>query len=143
MNRWEEFDVYWIPRGWSKEGPIKTQSRIDVPLNGRTLKPGLRPIAGVAWAQDRGITKGEVQIGDGGWQETQLGEAISKNTWRQWVLPLGRNAGDATSSPFAPPTSPAKPKPPPSVHRTPTAPPAITRSWWRSADSQSSLTRAE
>ena len=93
LNRWEEFDAYWVPRGWSKEGPIKTQSRIDVPLNGRTLKPGLQPIAGVAWAQDRGITKVEVQIGDGGWQETELGEAISKNTWRQWVLPWDATPG--------------------------------------------------
>ena len=29
--RLDEFDGYWIPRGWSKDGPIKTQSRIDVP----------------------------------------------------------------------------------------------------------------
>ena len=93
LNRWEEFDAYWIPRGWSKEGPIKTQSRIDVPRNGRTLKPGLQPIAGVSWAQDRGIAKVEVQIGDGGWQETELGEAISKNTWRQWVLPWDATPG--------------------------------------------------
>lgn len=93
LNRWEEFDGYWIPRGWSKEGPIKTQSRIDVPLNGRTLDPGLQPIAGVAWAQDRGISKVEVQIGDSGWQETKLGEVISKNTWRQWVLPWDATPG--------------------------------------------------
>ena len=93
VNRWEEFDGYWIPRGWSKEGPIKTQSRIDVPGNGRTLQPGLQPIAGVAWAQDRGISKVEVQIGDGGWQETQLGEAISKDTWLQWVLPWNATPG--------------------------------------------------
>ena len=93
VNRWEEFDAYWIPRGWSKEGPIKTQSRIDVPRNGRTIKPGLQPIAGVSWAQNRGIAKVEVQIGDGGWQETELGEAISKNTWRQWVLPWDATPG--------------------------------------------------
>ena len=30
----EDFDAYWIPRGWSKEGPVKTQSRIDVPKSG-------------------------------------------------------------------------------------------------------------
>src|SRR5213076_1942308 len=25
----EAFDAYWIHRGWSKQGPIKTESRID------------------------------------------------------------------------------------------------------------------
>ena len=96
LNRWEMFDAYWIPRGWSKEGPIKTQSRIDVPRRGQTLKPGLQPIAGVAWAQDRGISKVEVQVDETGWQETQLGEAISKDTWRQWVLPWDAAPGRHT-----------------------------------------------
>ncbi len=31
LTTWEDFDGFWIPRGWSKEGPIKTASRIDVP----------------------------------------------------------------------------------------------------------------
>ena len=30
LARLEDFDGYWIPRGWAKEAPIKTQSRIDV-----------------------------------------------------------------------------------------------------------------
>ena len=93
LNRWEEFDAYWIPRGWSKEAPIKTQSRIDVPRRGQTLEPGLQPIAGVAWAQNRGISKVEVQVDETDWQAAQLGEAISKNTWRQWVLPWNATPG--------------------------------------------------
>lgn len=96
LKRWEEFDAYWIPRGWSKEGPIKTQSRIDVPRRGRTVQPGMQPIAGVAWAQNRGITRVEVNVDDTGWQEAQLGEAISKNTWRQWVLPWDATPGSHT-----------------------------------------------
>ncbi|NIR39294.1 MAG: molybdopterin-dependent oxidoreductase, partial [Actinobacteria bacterium] len=31
LTGWDDFDGYWIPRGWAKEAPIKTQSRIDVP----------------------------------------------------------------------------------------------------------------
>ncbi len=27
----EAFDAYWVPRGWAKEAPILTQSRIDTP----------------------------------------------------------------------------------------------------------------
>ena len=40
LTTWEDFDGYWIPRGWSKEGPIKTQSRIDVPRAARGLAAG-------------------------------------------------------------------------------------------------------
>ncbi len=53
LTDWD-VDGYWIPRGWAKEGPIKTQSRIDVPAPGSTIPAGRRPIAGVAWAPTRG-----------------------------------------------------------------------------------------
>ncbi len=87
LTTWEGFDGYWIPRGWSKEGPIKTQSRIDVPKAfSFDTAPGLQPIAGVAWAQNRGISKVEVQIdGQGEWKEAKLSSPISKHTWVQWV----------------------------------------------------------
>ena len=86
LTTWEDFDGYWIPRGWSKEGPIKTQSRIDVPKPFRLdIAPGLQPIAGVAWAQNRGISKVEVQVDGGDWQEARLSSPISTHTWVQWV----------------------------------------------------------
>ncbi len=56
LTTWEDVDGFWIPRGWSKEGPIKTASRIDVPRSGATLDAGPQPIAGVAWAPPGGIT---------------------------------------------------------------------------------------
>jgi DMSO/TMAO reductase YedYZ molybdopterin-dependent catalytic subunit len=82
----EAFDAYWIPRGWAKLAPIKTQSRIDVPRGGARLEAGRQPIAGVAWAQQRGIAKVEVSIDDGPWREARLADALSDDTWRQWVL---------------------------------------------------------
>jgi DMSO/TMAO reductase YedYZ molybdopterin-dependent catalytic subunit len=86
LTTWEDFDGYWIPRGWSKEGPIKTQSRIDVPKPFRLdIAPGLQPIAGVAWAQNRGIIKVEVQVDGRDWQEARLSSPISTHTWVQWV----------------------------------------------------------
>ncbi|MDE2990941.1 MAG: molybdopterin-dependent oxidoreductase [Chloroflexota bacterium] len=87
LTTWEDFDGYWIPRGWSKEGPIKTQSRIDVPKAfSFDTAPGLQAVAGVAWAQNRGISKVEVQLdGDGEWKEAKLSSPISKHTWVQWV----------------------------------------------------------
>jgi DMSO/TMAO reductase YedYZ molybdopterin-dependent catalytic subunit len=85
LTRFEDFDGYWIPRGWSKEAPIKTQSRIDVPRSGASLPPGPAPVAGVAWAPTRGIARVEVQIDDGPWETAELGDALSDNTWVQWL----------------------------------------------------------
>ncbi len=85
LTTWDGFDGYWIPRGWSKEGPIKTQSRIDVPSRGDRLRAGeTTPIAGIAWAPTRGIERVEVNIDDEGWQDCQLGEAIGDESWVQW-----------------------------------------------------------
>lgn len=90
----EDFDGYWIPRGWSKEAPVKTQSRIDTPKSGARFEAGDEvPIAGVAWAPDRGITKVEVQVDDGAWEEAELGESLGINAWRQWYLPWEATAG--------------------------------------------------
>ena len=82
---WDDFDAYWIPRGWAKEAPIKTQSRIDTPQAG-TISAGPNVIAGVAWAQNRGVEKVEVQVGDGPWLEANLPEELSIDSWRQWYL---------------------------------------------------------
>jgi DMSO/TMAO reductase YedYZ molybdopterin-dependent catalytic subunit len=81
----DDHDGYWIPRGWSKLGPIKTQSRIDVPRPSRSVAAGRTPIAGVAWAPHVGIDAVEVQIDEGPWQPCRLGDATSDDTWVQWV----------------------------------------------------------
>jgi DMSO/TMAO reductase YedYZ molybdopterin-dependent catalytic subunit len=93
LFRWEDFDGYWIPRGWSKEGPIKLAARIDVPRSGATIDPGQQPIAGVAWQPDVGISKVEVQVDDGPWLPARLGDATSDNTWVQWYVPWDATSG--------------------------------------------------
>ncbi len=90
----EDFNGYWIPRGWSKEGPVKTQSRIDTPRRGQAVAAGTTPIAGVAWAPNRGIERVEVQIDGGEWQEAELGEALGIHAWRQWSLNWEATPGD-------------------------------------------------
>jgi DMSO/TMAO reductase YedYZ molybdopterin-dependent catalytic subunit len=82
---WDDFDGYWVPRGWSKEGPVKTQSRIDVPKNGDNVSAGKVAVAGIAWAQHRGIDKVEVQVDDGEWTEARVGDEVTIDAWRQWV----------------------------------------------------------
>lgn len=99
----DDFDGYWITRGWSKLGPIKTQSRIDVPNANARLVSGDQPIAGVAWAPDRGVAKVEVLITDivdgeevpnENWIEAELSNDITDNSWRQWMVPWSAPAGD-------------------------------------------------
>jgi len=77
--------AYWVQRGWSQQAPIKTESRIDVPAGGASLRPGLTPVAGVAWAQHKGIAAVEVRVNGGPWHEARLAAVPGIDTWRQWV----------------------------------------------------------
>ncbi|MPZ84133.1 MAG: molybdopterin-dependent oxidoreductase [Actinophytocola sp.] len=83
---------YWVPRGWSARGPIKTQSRIDSPQDGATTDRGMT-VAGVAWAPTVGIDKVEVAV-DGMWHTAELGAEVDLNTWRMWRVDLDLPAGD-------------------------------------------------
>lgn len=85
VTTFADFDQYWVQRKWSAEGPIKTMARIDTPKGLGQAKPGRVPIAGVAWAQTRGIEKVEVRIDDGPWAEATLAQQDSPETWRQWM----------------------------------------------------------
>jgi len=80
----EAVDAYWVPRGWAKEAPILTQSRIDVPRPNASVNAGPVAVAGVAWAPDRGIEKVEVSVDDGDWQTATLATEIGPATWVQW-----------------------------------------------------------
>ncbi len=95
LTTWEAFNGYWVPLGWAKEGPILTQSRIDTP-NG-SAAAGRVPIAGIAWAPDRGVSKVEVAI-DGEWHEATLSSPISDTTWVQWVVAWDATPGQHTIS---------------------------------------------
>jgi DMSO/TMAO reductase YedYZ molybdopterin-dependent catalytic subunit len=80
-------DAYWVKRDWAAEGPIKVASRIDTPAPLRQFPAGRRPIAGVAWAQTRGIARVEVRVDEGDWAQAQLSPEVDADLWRQWVLP--------------------------------------------------------
>lgn len=87
---------YWTPRGWSPRGPVKTASRIDVPRGGAKLDAGTVAVAGVAWRQHVGISKVQVRVDDGDWQDARLGAAANSDVWRQWVFSWNATAGHHT-----------------------------------------------
>jgi DMSO/TMAO reductase YedYZ molybdopterin-dependent catalytic subunit len=111
----DAFDAYWVRRGWAKLGPIKTQSRIDTPRDGSRPRPGRVPVAGVAWAPHRGISRVEVQVDSGPWLPARLG-AGTADTWRQWLLDWdaspGRHRLRVRATDGSGHTQPATPTPP-------------------------------
>ena len=109
VTRFGAFSAYWTRRGWSDKGPVKTHSRIDTP--GGDVDAGPVKVAGVAWAQHRGIEAVEVRVDGGAWQPATLstvdGGSVSTNgdadpestridTWVQWVWDWEATGGDHT-----------------------------------------------
>jgi DMSO/TMAO reductase YedYZ molybdopterin-dependent catalytic subunit len=87
VTRFADDLAYWSTRGWSERGPIKMSSRIDVPRAGATAtrnSDGDVVVAGVAWAQHTGIAGVEVRVDDGEWEQAELADTVSADTWRQW-----------------------------------------------------------
>jgi len=85
ITRFDRAQGYWTPRGWSARGPVKTQSKIDVPKDGDRVRAGTVAVAGIAWAQHRGIHGVEVQVDGDAWRPARLGAEDTVDTWRQWV----------------------------------------------------------
>ncbi|MGW0338066.1 sulfite oxidase [Streptomyces sp. NPDC003011] len=96
LTTFDAYDTYWIKRKWARKAPIKTQSRIDTPKPFARPKVGTVMVAGVAWAQHRGIDKVEIRIDDGPWQQARLAAEDSRDTWRQWSYPWQATKGGHT-----------------------------------------------
>jgi DMSO/TMAO reductase YedYZ molybdopterin-dependent catalytic subunit len=86
IDDWEA--GYWVVRGWDREALMKTTSVIDtVAVKDVMTGPDgkkLIPAGGIAHAGDRGISKVEVSIDDGDWQEAELRTPLSDLTWVIW-----------------------------------------------------------
>jgi len=102
LTTFEAFDPYWARRGWAKQAPIKTMSRIDKPRAFDSVASGRVVVAGVAWAQHRGVEAVEVRIDGGPWQRAELSTEVSVDTWRMWrtefTLPPGRHTAEARAA---------------------------------------------
>jgi DMSO/TMAO reductase YedYZ molybdopterin-dependent catalytic subunit len=87
LTRFDRAEAYWTRQGWAPRGPIKTESRIDIPKGGQRVPMGPVVFGGVAWAQNRGVRAVEVRIDDAVWQPAELGANYSNETWRLWSFP--------------------------------------------------------
>ncbi|MEU9321419.1 molybdopterin-dependent oxidoreductase [Streptomyces sp. NPDC048295] len=96
LTTFDAYDPYWVKRKWARKAPIKTQARIDTPKPFARPAAGSITVAGVAWAQHRGITRVEVRIDDGPWQDTDLAVQATVDTWRQWSYPWKTTPGGHT-----------------------------------------------
>ncbi|MFE9687877.1 molybdopterin-dependent oxidoreductase [Streptomyces sp. NPDC006285] len=96
LTTFDAYDAYWVKRKWARRAPIKTQSRIDTPKPFARPAAGTVMVAGVAWAQHRGIDKVEIRIDDGPWQQADLAAEDTRDTWRQWSFPWKATKGGHT-----------------------------------------------
>jgi DMSO/TMAO reductase YedYZ molybdopterin-dependent catalytic subunit len=95
LTTFGSYDAYWVRRGWAQQAPIKTESRIDLPKPGATVPGGPVTVAGIAWAQHRGISRVDVSV-DGTWQPARLAAQDTIDTWRQWVYDWDATPGEHT-----------------------------------------------
>jgi len=78
---------YWVKRSWDEVAQVQAVSVIDtVAVNDVFEIEGQRmiPVGGIAFAGDRGISKVELRVDDGPWQEALLRKPLSETTWVIW-----------------------------------------------------------
>src|SRR5215213_3211754 len=93
------YEGFWQRRGWANNAKYQTHSKIVFPgdalrnrfeelstTNAKAIG-SKSPIAGIAFAGDRGISKVEVST-DGGntWQSASIKDPLSSNSWVLWAL---------------------------------------------------------
>ncbi|GAA0285727.1 sulfite oxidase [Streptomyces turgidiscabies] len=96
LTTFDSYDPYWVKRGWARRAPVKTASRIDTPKPFARPAAGTVMVAGVAWAQHRGIDRVEVRVDDGPWQDARLATEDTRDTWRQWSFAWQATKGGHT-----------------------------------------------
>jgi hypothetical protein len=86
MDHWEP--GYWVKRGWDRTARMKATSVIDtVSVDMMIAQADQKtriPVGGIAHAGARGISKIEVRVDDGPWNEARLRAPLSDTTWVVW-----------------------------------------------------------
>jgi DMSO/TMAO reductase YedYZ molybdopterin-dependent catalytic subunit len=94
---YEADEGYWVRRGWDAVAQVRATSVIDtVAVDARYEADGQMfvPVGGIAFAGKRGISKVEVRVDGGDWNEAELRDPISDLTWVIWRYDWPFQAGD-------------------------------------------------
>jgi DMSO/TMAO reductase YedYZ molybdopterin-dependent catalytic subunit len=77
---------YWVTRGWDQVARVRTTSVIDAVDEPYQADDGSMavPVGGIAYAGARGISRVEVRVDDGDWEEARLRTPLSDTTWVIW-----------------------------------------------------------
>jgi DMSO/TMAO reductase YedYZ molybdopterin-dependent catalytic subunit len=85
-DHWEP--GYWVERGWNRVAQIHATSVIDTVAVDMNIigadQRKLVPIGGIAHAGARGVSRVEVRVDDGPWQQAALRAPLSQLTWVVW-----------------------------------------------------------
>ena len=86
IDHWEP--GFWVERGWNKVAQMHATSVIDTVAVDMTIigadRRKLVPVGGIAHAGARGISKVEVQVDGGRWEQAELRTPLSQLTWVIW-----------------------------------------------------------
>ena len=127
VTTFDRFSAYWTDRGWSERGPVKTQSRVDVPRDGANVSAGSVAVRRSRLGPAHRDREGGVPLDGDAWQQADLGRVPGNDTWVQWAGSADVAAG-RHSWWSGPRTAPATPRPRCAPTSSPTGRPAGTRS---------------
>ena len=85
VDAWAE--GYWVRRGWSREAIVNPTSVVDAVATDSILKDDggyVVPVGGIAYSGAKMISKVEVSVNGGDWEEAQLRQPLSELTWVIW-----------------------------------------------------------
>lgn len=94
VTTWDAFDPYWLQRGWAREAPMLSSSRIDVPRNKSRHDAGAVPFGGFAWAPRAGVGVVEVRVDGGAWMQAEILERDNGDSWVLWRADVDCAAGE-------------------------------------------------
>ena len=133
LGRFDQFDAYWVQRGWAQQGPILTQSRIDVPQPQTTSPGGNSPGRRRRVGTHPRYPPGRSPSRRPGLASRPARRRAQHRHVAPMGLPLGRDPGLASPSRPAQLTAPAHSKTAPTSRPDRTARPATTPSTSKSS----------
>lgn len=91
---------YWVQRGWDAVAQMRATSVIDtIGANMMLVEADQAtriPVGGIAHAGARGISRVQVRVDDGEWQDAELRTPLSPTTWVIWRYEWPFLPGDHT-----------------------------------------------